>query len=149
MTFVEENVQYQGTRCLNLSDCKVVRTHNFLVGQQTLNHLTKLVKWLSCDVSTDLSGHLTVCSYNVTDTFQSKSAQCNCLSVKLQTKWLWVQILLQSFNVQILCLFQTMRFLKFMQIHSKKHTFILSKWLSVQLRSKWLWISILFQLLKL
>ena len=39
-----------------LSDCNWTRTHNHLVHKQTLNHLAKLAKWLSCVVSTYLYG---------------------------------------------------------------------------------------------
>ena len=38
------------------SDCNWARTHNYLVRKLTLNHLAKLVKWLSCVVSTYLYG---------------------------------------------------------------------------------------------
>ena len=41
---------------LFLSDCNGARTHNHLVLKQTLNHLAKLAKWLSCIVSTYLYG---------------------------------------------------------------------------------------------
>ena len=40
----------------SLSDCNGNRTHNHLVRKRTLNHLTKLAKWLSCVVSTYLYG---------------------------------------------------------------------------------------------
>ena len=40
----------------SLSDCNGTRTHNHLVCKRTLNHLAKLVKWLSCVVSTFLDG---------------------------------------------------------------------------------------------
>ena len=36
----------------SLSDCNWTRTHNHLVHKRTLNHLVKLVKWLSCVVRT-------------------------------------------------------------------------------------------------
>ena len=39
-----------------LSDCNWTRTHNHLIHKQTLNHLAKLAKWLSCVVSTYLYG---------------------------------------------------------------------------------------------
>ena len=39
-----------------LSDCNWTRTHNHLVRKRTLNHLAKLIKWLSCVVSTYLYG---------------------------------------------------------------------------------------------
>ena len=37
-----------------LSDSNGIRTHNHLARKRTLNHLTKLTKWLSCVVSTYL-----------------------------------------------------------------------------------------------
>ena len=40
----------------SLSDCNWAGTHNHLVHKQTLNHLAKLAKWLSCVVSTSLYG---------------------------------------------------------------------------------------------
>ena len=40
----------------SLSECNWTRTHNHLVHKQTLNHLAKLAKWLSCVVSTYLYG---------------------------------------------------------------------------------------------
>ena len=40
----------------NLSDSNGIRTHNHLVRKQTLNHLAKLTKWLSCIASTYLYG---------------------------------------------------------------------------------------------
>ena len=39
-----------------LSDCYGTRTHNHLVRKQALNHLAKLIKCLSCIVSTYLHG---------------------------------------------------------------------------------------------
>ena len=38
----------------SLSDCNGILTHNHLVCKQTLKHLAKLTKWLSCVVSTYL-----------------------------------------------------------------------------------------------
>ena len=38
----------------SLSDCNGTQTHNHLVRKQTLNHLSKLTKWLSWVVSTYL-----------------------------------------------------------------------------------------------
>ena len=38
------------------SDSNKIQTHNHLVCKQTLNHFTKLAKWLSCVVSTYLYG---------------------------------------------------------------------------------------------
>ena len=56
---------------VNISDCNWTRTHNHLVCKQTLNHLAKLA---------DLA---------------------KWLSVRLQTKWLWVPVQLQSLKLQI------------------------------------------------
>ena len=39
-----------------LSDCSDIQSHNHLVCKKTLNHLTKLAKWLSCVLSTYLYG---------------------------------------------------------------------------------------------
>ena len=46
------------SRCeiLNLIDCNWTRTHSHLVHKRTLNHLAKMVKRLSCVVSTYLYG---------------------------------------------------------------------------------------------
>ena len=56
----------------SLSDSNVIQNHNHLVRKQTLNHLAKLAKWLSCVVSI-CTAHLTVCYYHVTYEFQSES----------------------------------------------------------------------------
>ena len=40
----------------SLSDCNGARTHNYSACEQTLNHLAKLAKWLSCVASTYLHG---------------------------------------------------------------------------------------------
>ena len=45
-----------GAKSASLSDCNRARTHNHLVRKRTLNHLIKLVKWLSFVVSTYLYG---------------------------------------------------------------------------------------------
>ena len=45
---------------VTLSYCNGALTHNHLVRKQTLNHLAKLAKWLSCVVSTYLYGAMTV-----------------------------------------------------------------------------------------
>ena len=62
----------------SLSDCNETRTHNHLVRNRTLNHLTKLV------------------------------SLAKCLSVRNQTKWLWVRVPLQSlifyYLTKFLCL---------------------------------------------
>ena len=52
-----------------LSDCNWTWTHNHLVHKRTLNHLSKLAKWLSL---------------------------AKWLIVHLWTKWLWVRVQLQS-----------------------------------------------------
>ena len=40
----------------SLSDCNWIWNHHHLVHERTLNHLAKLVKWLSCVVRTYLYG---------------------------------------------------------------------------------------------
>ena len=64
------------------SDCNGTPTHNPLIRKRTVNHLTKLVKWLSSNVSTHLYVHLTVYSYHVTYAFQSKSTLYIFLNIK-------------------------------------------------------------------
>ena len=100
------------------------------------------------------------------------------LSVRLQTKWLWVRVPFQSLKLQISHLFRARSSLKFRQLQSvdslwnmlnyhqrfelqrklwvrkhEKHLFSylasLAKWLSVRLRTKWLWVRVPFQSLKL
>ena len=66
-------LERQGTPCpkkvkyLKFNACKRNRTHSHLVPQQTLNHLARLAKWMSCVVSTYLYSALTV--YHVTYAF--------------------------------------------------------------------------------
>ena len=88
----------------SLSDCNAIRTHYHLVRKQTFNHLAKLAKWLSCVVSTYQLNHL--------------APLAKSLSVHLQTKWLWVRVLLQPLKLQILCLFQARSSLTFRQLQS-------------------------------
>ena len=45
---------YQNQQLHISIDCNWTRTHNHFVPKQTLNHLTKLAKWLICIVSTYL-----------------------------------------------------------------------------------------------
>ena len=49
---VKEHLARNRSDIWSLSDCNGTRTHNHLVHERTLNHLAKLVKWLSCVVST-------------------------------------------------------------------------------------------------
>ena len=64
----------------SLSDCSRTRTHNHWVHKQTLNHLAKLAKWLSCVLSTYLYGALTVYSYYIMYKSQSESTLYSCLN---------------------------------------------------------------------
>ena len=59
-----------------------IPTHNHLVRKRTLNHFTKLVKWLICVVSTYLYGAFDFVSLHVTYVFYNESALCSCLNVK-------------------------------------------------------------------
>ena len=54
---------------LSLSDCNWIRSHNQLVRKRTLSHLAKL------------------------------AYLAKWLSIRLRTKWLWVQIPFQSLNL--------------------------------------------------
>ena len=82
-----------------VSDCNWTRTHNYLVHKRTLNHLAKLIKWLSCVVSTYLYGvvecmvlscHVHVsewttfysCLKRVRDMIRTYSQQVFCFNVK-------------------------------------------------------------------
>ena len=63
---VKERLVQSRHHIWRLSDSNVIRTHNHLVRKRTLNHLTKLAKWLSCVVSTYLYSpfdSLCVCVY--------------------------------------------------------------------------------------
>ena len=53
---VKELLAWSRPHIRSLSDSNEIRTHNHLVCKQTLNHLAKLAKWLSCVVSTYLYG---------------------------------------------------------------------------------------------
>ena len=66
-----------------------IRTHNHLVHKRTLNHLAKLVKWLSCVVSTYLYGafdcmflscHVRVSEWIYTLYLPECQSGCSCLS---------------------------------------------------------------------
>ena len=48
--------QYVAQNPCKNNDCNWTRTQNHLVHKRTLNHLAKLAKWLSCVLSTYLSG---------------------------------------------------------------------------------------------
>ena len=51
---IEEN--WRSQNFIFQSDSNEIRTHNHLVRKRTLNHLAKLVNWLSCVVNTYLYG---------------------------------------------------------------------------------------------
>ena len=68
-------------------DSNEIRTQNSLVRKQTLNHLAKLVKWLSCVVSTYLYGAFDGMYYYVTYAIQSESTHYSCLNVKEIFDW--------------------------------------------------------------
>ena len=78
-----------------LSDCKGTLAHNYLVCKQTLNHLARLAKWLSCFMSTYL--------YSA---FDCKFLSCHvCVSE-------WIHILYLPECQKTLCLTQA-PYLKF------------------------------------
>ena len=53
---VKEHLARNRRDILNFSASNGIRIHNHLLSKRTLNHLTKLAKWLSCVVSTNLYG---------------------------------------------------------------------------------------------
>ena len=101
-----------------LSDCNGTRTHDHLVRKRAPNHLAKLAKWLNCVVNTYLyvafNCMFLSCHVLVLEWISDKYSQhisiiwpvwLNCLSVRLQTKWLWFWVPLQSLKLQISRLF--------------------------------------------
>ena len=65
-----------------LSESNGTRTHNHLFRKWTLNHFAKLAKWLSCVWLLIWMVYFTVCSYHVTNVFQSESTLYRFLNVK-------------------------------------------------------------------
>ena len=51
---VKELIAWNRRNIWSLSDSNGIWNHNHLVRKQTLNHLAKLAKWLSCVASTYL-----------------------------------------------------------------------------------------------
>ena len=64
-------------------NCNWTRTHSHLRLKGTLHPLAKLIKWLSCVVSTYLYVHLSVCSYHLTYVFQNKFTLYSRLNSKV------------------------------------------------------------------
>ena len=90
---VKEHLAWSRHETRSLSDCKWTRTHNHLVCKGTLNHLTKMAKWVSCVLSIYLKVHLTGCPCHVTYAFQSESSLYSCLNAKeFLAKWLSVRL---------------------------------------------------------
>ena len=82
----------------DLSDCNGTQTHNHLIRKQTLKHLTKLAKRLSCIVSTYLYGDFDymflsyhVCIYEWMHTLylpECRGTPCSKQARYLKFKWL-------------------------------------------------------------
>ena len=70
-----------------LSESNGIRIHNHLVRKWTLNHLSKLIKWLSCVVSTYPYNAFDCMLLSFTYAFQSESTLYNCLNVKELLTW--------------------------------------------------------------
>ena len=95
----------------SLSDCNGIRTDNHVVRKQTIKHLHKLAKWLTCVVNTYLCGafdcmllsrHLCV--------FQSESTLYSCLNIRQLLSWNCTHNTAQSlgqFGKRVECLFKT------------------------------------------
>ena len=75
---------FAGSRChiWSLSDSNKIRTHNHLVGKQTLSHLAKLAKRLSCVVSTYLYGAFDCVIIMSHTSFRVNPHSIVCLNVK-------------------------------------------------------------------
>ena len=101
----------------SLSDSNVIRIHNHLVRKRTLNHLAELAKWLTCVVSTYLYGTfdciLLSCHVRASEWIHHSLAKW--LSVRLQTKWMWVGITLLPLKLQIWRLLRARSFLAIKQ----------------------------------
>ena len=97
----------------SLSDYNWTRTHNHLVRKWTLNHLAKLTKWLNCVVSTFLYGGFDCVFLSC---YVRVSEWIHTLWVPLRTKWLWVQVQLQSLKLQISRLLRGRSSLTFRQL---------------------------------
>ena len=90
--FVIVSAKYEQKK-RDLSDCNETRIHNHLVCKQTLNHLAKLAKWLSCVMITYLCG---VLMHRTDKYLQNRSSLPKWLSIPIRSKWLCVQISLLS-----------------------------------------------------
>ena len=71
-----------------LIDCNGTRTHNHLVHKLTLNHLAKLVKWLSCVVSTYL--------HSIFDCLSFSCQTCFRVNPHSVVAWMWRNSLLKT-----------------------------------------------------
>ena len=72
-----------------LSGCNGTRSHNHLVRIDTLNHLDKLVKLLSCVVSTCLSVHCILLYVLIMlQTHECQGPSCSKKARNLKFKWL-------------------------------------------------------------
>ena len=124
----------------SLSDSNWIWTHNHLVRKQTLNHLAKLAKWLSCVVSTYLYG----------------AFDCMLLSCHVQVsewihtlKFAWMSRKLLAWSK---CHIRRLSDSNGIRTHNHlvcKQTVnhlaklvSLAKWLNGRLQTKWLWVRI-------
>ena len=113
------------------SACYKAQTHNLLVSKHTLNYLAKLAKWLSCVMNIICMVHLPVWFYHITYVFWLNlqfaitwmlrnyftKTESKWLSVRLETKELWVQVPLQSFTVNFQ-IWHTRRSMTLMQLQN-------------------------------
>ena len=70
-----------------LTDCNWAQTHKHLVHKQTLNHLAKLAKWLSCVASTCLCEAFDYKLFSCYYEFHSESTLYSCLNAKKLLTW--------------------------------------------------------------
>ena len=73
--------------CSPLCDSNKIQTHNHLVHKQTLNHLAKLAKWLSCVASTCLCEAFDYKLFSCYYEFHSESTLYSCLNAKKLLTW--------------------------------------------------------------
>ena len=123
----------------------MIRTQKHLVCKRTLDYLAKLVKWLSCVVSTYLYGAFD-CIIMSRTSFRVNPHSIVCLNVK----GLLARSRRNIWSISDSNVIWTHNHL--VRKRTLKHLVKpvrLAKWFSVRLRTKWLWVRIVLLLLKI
>ena len=155
---VKEVLAWSRHEIWSLSEYNWTRTQNHLVCKQTLNHLAKLTKWLSCVLSTYLYGafdcmflscHVRVSEW--THTLQLPECQGTPCSKQVRNpKFKWLQQ--DSKNMwHVYDMTRTYSQMHRTDKYSKQlnHLASLAKWLSACLQTKWFWVRVQLQSIKL